>query len=1303
MEQRYIFYDTQIIDPSIDPLKSRELLNLEGLDVLAKIPTTNGVSLFYRDSFGHIVYGNFILKENETYEGKTYNISGDVSFSENDVIFIKNGFYNQDGSYYVFYNNNNNIFLRTFLTRRGIIGDEILVQENASILKLERIKENFFIIFKDLTHKEIFDKLEELNEGEIKILFLYENDIDRYEGKYERILKTQVIENPFNDIGIEKWSCVNKVNNNKGFLYFKGDVELTENSNSINGYCFRTNSYCLMEMNKESQDYTLTIRGYWVANSKKRIETNNIKVEYIGDEIVVTYPDGTIQKQQFVFPYDEDTFIWHFVNFTLTSSLVYGKRLYQLYFSSGYNNQEVIFQYVVNQDQLQGYQNDSFLKIDNYWQYDYISLQNFSQTKNAIKDIHNAFERKLVANGHNKTRLLTGDFVNNYINETVKQYRRTTYLTLPSDVILVEYDYETSKYDDLNKTFWICPNTTLELNGTENLTIFMESNSIVINKGSKKAKIYAKSGSVINLDNAKNFELIYEEGVIITNVNESTFLKKEESIAFNYHNVSQEGCKENEDAPTIKTLEFPFFPSDKQISKLTTICVSEATGEGRFKDNGDGTISDLAHGLMWLKTPVIIPQDKTNKQNQAYNFAKKSTFSDYTNWRLPTVGEMTTLDGVIDIQSTCISGFDCTTETVPASSMLPPTSAGPVEGFIDVETCVVNLCKEGTPYILVEDGPFDFSTYIDNFENNVTIWTTDSINEGSNTGSGEFYSYDLSTHNVSLVNATEGEFGMGLLVRSIDTKLKVLYDDGVVLELPTIKGEVVSLVKDGFVRLIRSGIGALYDGYNVLINYTENIEEIKNMKYTNHYNLNSANKYFFGTYLPVNRVSKNEELRNTVLPIFLDQTTNIPNTIFTNPEENIRVCENIRQRCDLTPFIINHNSNSLGVTVWIPFTRINEQIGIQYSIKEDFLMNPVFSSYDVLSAQTYPLDSYYCVYHFDELHNVRKLLIKDIILEVAGEIILGGITSKNTYLREIKAINFFSKPQKYKTAEFNVLIDAQEISDRESYINNYNEIRNFIKMVVEKWKPATANINRIIEDKTLIMAELLKDEYTQVLVGITSRQNSNAYYIRSVDTGNLSVVSSSNKFSDEVDWIGVGRINTPYIKTGVTKIKKSVKRIKIPFETRYDTSEYRTFVFCPKNEKYYVVNKDREGFIVESSYLVEQEVAWITLNTKQAINGTINWRRAIPEGELIANNIDRIDEVNEHSNRYIIKFLDFGFSDFIDTNYSVILSSNQNINVWVESKTPSQFIVRRSYAGVDVEIDFMVVEGNSKWWKQITA
>jgi len=68
---------------------------------------------------------------------------------------------------------------------------------------------------------------------------------------------------------------------------------------------------------------------------------------------------------------------------------------------------------------------------------------------------------------------------------------------------------------------------------------------------------------------------------------------------------------------------------------------SPALAEGRFSDNGDGTVSDHQTGLMWSKTDNQgdIPWKKA-QQWVRFTF---SIGTNYADWRLPTVEELKNL------------------------------------------------------------------------------------------------------------------------------------------------------------------------------------------------------------------------------------------------------------------------------------------------------------------------------------------------------------------------------------------------------------------------------------------------------------------------------------------------------------------------------------------------------------------------------------------------------------------------------------------------------------------------------------
>jgi len=62
----------------------------------------------------------------------------------------------------------------------------------------------------------------------------------------------------------------------------------------------------------------------------------------------------------------------------------------------------------------------------------------------------------------------------------------------------------------------------------------------------------------------------------------------------------------------------------------------------RFKDNGDGTITDHETGLMWKQTDSYQDSSKWMTWFQALEYTQKlndKKFGGYSNWRLPTLEE----------------------------------------------------------------------------------------------------------------------------------------------------------------------------------------------------------------------------------------------------------------------------------------------------------------------------------------------------------------------------------------------------------------------------------------------------------------------------------------------------------------------------------------------------------------------------------------------------------------------------------------------------------------------------------------
>ncbi|MBF0541599.1 MAG: DUF1566 domain-containing protein [Nitrospirae bacterium] len=71
--------------------------------------------------------------------------------------------------------------------------------------------------------------------------------------------------------------------------------------------------------------------------------------------------------------------------------------------------------------------------------------------------------------------------------------------------------------------------------------------------------------------------------------------------------------------------------------------------DGRFIDNGDGTISDIRTGLMWGKSDSYADLGKCLDWNKSRNYVLGLTTGGHKDWRLPLVKE---LKGIYDESKT---------------------------------------------------------------------------------------------------------------------------------------------------------------------------------------------------------------------------------------------------------------------------------------------------------------------------------------------------------------------------------------------------------------------------------------------------------------------------------------------------------------------------------------------------------------------------------------------------------------------------------------------------------------------------
>jgi hypothetical protein len=77
-------------------------------------------------------------------------------------------------------------------------------------------------------------------------------------------------------------------------------------------------------------------------------------------------------------------------------------------------------------------------------------------------------------------------------------------------------------------------------------------------------------------------------------------------------------------------------PELHRIRKYVRCVRGSAYGKNNFVDNGDGTVTDRATGLMWMKAD----SKKTMNWEQALEHAESLEYAGYDDWRLPNVKEL---------------------------------------------------------------------------------------------------------------------------------------------------------------------------------------------------------------------------------------------------------------------------------------------------------------------------------------------------------------------------------------------------------------------------------------------------------------------------------------------------------------------------------------------------------------------------------------------------------------------------------------------------------------------------------------
>ncbi len=238
----------------------------------------------------------------------------------------------------------------------------------------------------------------------------------------------------------------------------------------------------------------------------------------------------------------------------------------------------------------------------------------------------------------------------------------------------------------------------------------------------------------------------------------------------------------------------------------------------------------------------------------------------------------------------------------------------------------------------------------------------------------------------------------------------------------------------------------------------------------------------------------------------------------------------------------------------------------------------------------------------------------------------------------------------------------------------------------------------------------------------TAGTNTNVWYQR--DSFNkFSINGSFGSLQTLFDWVTVKSSDQRLFKAGVSKFCGNRKTLIIDFDSPFPSTDYFIYFSGNNNVNLYTIEKKKTRAVIKGSFNLESEVSWLAIHKQLAILTGVNNSGTIFSGrrEMYGSDIKKLntdgstklklditDDSDSNLNRWyngemIIKpdqILD-GFVENMNLdNYSVILTSNNNINMfWVE-KAIDRVKIGTSFETPCV-IDYLIIKSGVNWWNEI--
>jgi hypothetical protein len=248
---------------------------------------------------------------------------------------------------------------------------------------------------------------------------------------------------------------------------------------------------------------------------------------------------------------------------------------------------------------------------------------------------------------------------------------------------------------------------------------------------------------------------------------------------------------------------------------------------------------------------------------------------------------------------------------------------------------------------------------------------------------------------------------------------------------------------------------------------------------------------------------------------------------------------------------------------------------------------------------------------------------------------------------------------------------------------------------------------------------------------VTAGNNTSAWYTR-VNSSEFTVNGSFNPLEGIFDWVLTKTTDTHYVKSNVIKFKNKKSTFQVVFKTPFIDDNYYVFFSSNSNVNLFWSSKKKNGFIINASSEFDSEITWIAIhksfsqltgvnNPGTIYSGSRNLiYDTIPCTELtldcgntdacVAKELDISQNCHAnlhgwYENELIIRpssILD-SFTIpmlFSDTNYSILLSTNTNINTFWLYKSTDRAKIGTSYP-INCIIDFLFIKNGIDWWDEL--